>query len=82
MHFLYILYNKTNLPSILDVLVDNSGNGHGDEGKVPAGHEHDGQAHDDPEHGEGPVVVLEPRTPIRSPGKKKKFHEKKELSLI
>jgi hypothetical protein len=41
-------------PAILDVLVDEARDAHGDEGKVPAGHEHDGQAQAEPEHRQGP----------------------------
>ncbi len=41
-------------PAVLDVLVDEARDAHGDEGKVPAGHEHDGQAQAEPEHGQGP----------------------------
>ena len=43
-----------NLPPVLDVLVDHAGDAHGDEGKVPAGHEHDCQAEAESEHRQGP----------------------------
>ncbi len=51
-----LIFNEKfgDLPAVLDVLVDEARDAHGDEGKVPAGHEHDGQAQAEPEHGQGP----------------------------
>ena len=48
----------------LNVFVDNQRDADSNEGKIPAGHEHDGDAEDRPEDGEGPVVILEAGPPI------------------
>ena len=53
-----------NLPLKLDVFVDNEGDPDRNERKVPAGHEHDGDAEDGAQDGEGPVVVLEAGPPV------------------
>ena len=37
---------QSNLPPVLNVLVDYPCNGEGNEGEVPAGHEHDGDTHE------------------------------------
>ena len=49
----------------LNVFVDNQRDADSNEGKIPAGHEHHGDAEDRPEDGEGPVVILEAGPPIR-----------------
>ena len=41
-------------PSVLDVLVDDAGDPHSEQGVVPAAHEHDGDAHDHADDGEEP----------------------------
>ena len=48
----------------LNVFVDNERDADSNEGKIPAGHEHHGDAEDRPEDGEGPVVILEAGPPI------------------
>ncbi len=52
--FSNFLRKTDDLPAVLDVLVDEARDAHGDEGKVPAGHEHNGQAQAEPEHRQGP----------------------------
>ena len=37
-------YFKHNLPSVLDVLIDDTSNSHGQEGVVPTAHKHDSNA--------------------------------------
>ena len=41
-------------PAVLDVLVDDPGDSHGEESVVPAAHEHDCEAHHHSEQGKGP----------------------------
>ena len=53
-------------PSVLNVFVHNDCDGDGDEGIVPAGEEHDGEAEQSPQQRGGPVVVAEPRPPVGS----------------
>ena len=43
-----------NLPSVLNVLVDDTSDEHGQEGEVPAGHEHDSDAQHYTEQRKGP----------------------------
>ena len=50
----------------LNVFVDNQRDAYSNEGKIPTGHEHHGDAEDRSEDGEGPVVILETGSPIRS----------------
>ncbi len=44
------------LPSELDVFVDDASNSHGQEGVIPATHEHDCEAHAHPEQWQGPEI--------------------------
>ena len=37
-----------NLPPVLNVLVDDTGDANSNQGKVPAGHEHDGDTQENP----------------------------------
>ena len=52
------------LPLKFNIFVDDKRDADSNEGKVPGGHEHDGDAEDGPEDGQGPVVVLETRPPV------------------
>ena len=45
-----------NLPSVLNVLVDDTSDEHGQEGEVPAGHEHDSDAQHYTEQRKGPEL--------------------------
>ena len=45
---------QSNLPPVLNVLVDDPCNGEGNEGEVPAGHEHDGDTHEHSQQREWP----------------------------
>ena len=47
-------YFKHNLPSVLDVLIDDTSNSHGQEGVVPTAHKHDSNAKYDSEKWQGP----------------------------
>ena len=51
--------------SVLDVLVDEGGQSHCAQGVEPGGQEHDEQTQEDAGHGNGPVEVLEARSPRR-----------------
>jgi len=52
------------LPSVLDVLVEDDGHAHGDEGVEPGGHEHDRDAEREADQGERPVVEAEAGSPV------------------
>ena len=56
----------THSPSVLNVLVHDDCNGDGNEGIIPAGEEHDGEAEKGAQQRGGPVVVTEPRAPVGS----------------
>ena len=43
-----------NLPSVLDVLIDDTSNSHGQEGVVPTAHKHDSNAKYDSKKWQGP----------------------------
>ena len=47
-------YFKHNLPSVLDVLIDDTSNSHGQEGVVPTAHKHDSNAKYDSKKWQGP----------------------------
>ena len=47
-----------------NIFVDDKRDADSNEGKVPAGHEHYGNAEDGSEYGQGPVVVLEAWPPV------------------
>ena len=54
----------SNSPLILNVLVEESGDGHGHECVVPGGQEHDGEAKCHAEQRQRPVVEAEARPPV------------------
>ena len=47
-----------------NIFVDDKRDTNSNEGEVPTGHEHDGDAEDGPEDGQGPVVILEAWPPV------------------
>ena len=57
-------YFKHNLPSVLDVLIDDTSNSHGQEGVVPTAHKHDSNAKYDSKKWQGPGNAKETKIRI------------------
>ena len=53
-----------NLPSVLDVLIDDTSNSHGQEGVVPTAHKHDSNAKYDSKKWQGPGNAKEKKISI------------------
>ena len=53
-----LVKRRRNSPLELDVLVDEDGDAHGDQGKEDAGHEHDAEAGHPSQDGQGPGEII------------------------
>ena len=62
-------------PSILDVLVDASGDEHGDQGVVPGGDEHEGETQAHTQEGQGPGGDKQNQEHTHTPAPEKSFTE-------